>query len=72
MTFAFCHYLFHFGGTGPDGKENIGWMRVAVCFRKTNGTLMIVHEHFSAPFDPESGKGLLGLEPEDVERKKAA
>jgi hypothetical protein len=24
---------------------------------------MIVHEYFSAPFDPESGKALLSLEP---------
>ena len=36
-------------------------MRVTVRFRKTNGTWMIVHEHFSAPFDPESGKALLDL-----------
>jgi PhnB protein len=41
-------------------------------FRKTNGTWMIVHEHFSAPFDPESGKALFDLEPEGVERTRAA
>jgi hypothetical protein len=40
-------------------------------FGKTNGKWMIVHEHFSAPFDPESGKSLLNLEPEPVEQSSA-
>ena len=69
---AFGHYLFHCGGTGPDGKEHSGWMRVTVCFRKSNGEWLIVHEHFSAPFDPQSGKALVDLEPEGVEQASAA
>jgi hypothetical protein len=32
---------------------------------------MMVHEHFSAPFDLESGKVLLNLEPEPVEQSSA-
>jgi ketosteroid isomerase-like protein len=69
---AFCHYLLRCGGTGPDGKEHIGWMRVTVCFRNTEGMWMIVHEHFSAPFDPQSGKALLDLEPEPLQAASAA
>jgi uncharacterized protein (TIGR02246 family) len=69
---AFGHYLVHCVGTGPDGEEHGGWMRATVCFRKTNDTWMIVHEHFSAPFDPQSGKALLDLEPEELERTRAA
>jgi uncharacterized protein (TIGR02246 family) len=69
---AFCHYLLRCGGTGPDGKEHIGWMRVTVCFRNTEGRWLIVHEHFSAPFDPQSGKALLDLEPEHVQPATAA
>lgn len=69
---AFGHYLFRCGGTGPDGEEHVGWMRVTVCFRKTNGEWVIAHEHFSAPFDPQSGKALLDLEPEGIERASAA
>jgi ketosteroid isomerase-like protein len=38
-------------------------MRATVGHRKTNGKWMIVHEHFSAPFNMESGKALLGLKP---------
>jgi uncharacterized protein (TIGR02246 family) len=60
---AFAHYLLHCGGTGPDGKEQTGWMRVTACCRRTNGRWRIAHEHFSVPFDMESRKALLDLEP---------
>ena len=60
---AFGHYLLRCGATGEDGQEKTGWMRVTVCYRKRSGRWMVVHEHFSAPFDIESGKALLDLEP---------
>jgi ketosteroid isomerase-like protein len=59
---AFGWYLSRCGGTGPDGKERSGWMRATFCCRRTNGRWEIVHEHFSAPFDPETGK-VLDLKP---------
>ena len=55
---AFVHGLSRCGGTGPDGKEMSGWMRMTTCFRKHNGEWRIAHEHFSAPFDPKSDKAL--------------
>ncbi len=55
---AFAHALNRCGGTGPDGKEMSGWMRMTVCFCKQQGSWRVVHEHFSAPFDPESDKAL--------------
>jgi uncharacterized protein (TIGR02246 family) len=60
---AFGHYLLRCGATADDGKEQTGWMRVTVCLRKTSGRWAVAHEHFSAPFDPESGKALLDLAP---------
>jgi uncharacterized protein (TIGR02246 family) len=60
---AFCHYLSRCGGTGPDGEEKVGWMRATAGLRQRGGRWLIVHEHFSAPFDPSSGKALLDLEP---------
>ena len=60
---AFGHYLSRCGATMPDGEEKSGWMRATVGCRKVNGKWTIVHEHFSAPFDPESGKALFDLEP---------
>jgi ketosteroid isomerase-like protein len=38
-------------------------MRVTVCLRKSGGRWAVAHEHFSAPFDPESGMALLDLAP---------
>ena len=60
---AFCHYLARCGGTGPDGQEHVGWLRGTSCLRRTGGRWRIVHEHFSAPFDPASGRALLEFEP---------
>jgi len=60
---AFGHYLLRCGGVGENGKEDTGFVRVTFCCRKTSGRWKIVHEHFSVPFDPASGKALLRLEP---------
>jgi uncharacterized protein (TIGR02246 family) len=60
---AFGHYLSRCGGTGEDGEEKAGWTRATVGCRRIGGKWMMVHEHFSAPFDVESGKALLGLQP---------
>ena len=65
---AFGHYLLRCGAAGEDGEEKTGWMRVTVCYRKRSGRWMVVHEHFSAPFDIESGKALLNLEPQNSDR----
>jgi uncharacterized protein (TIGR02246 family) len=60
---AFGHYLVRCGTIGEDGKEQAGYMRATVCCRRTSGQWKIAHEHFSAPFDPQSSKALLDLEP---------
>jgi uncharacterized protein (TIGR02246 family) len=60
---AFSHYLCRCGAKEENGTEKASWMRVTVGYRKTNGKWLIVHEHFSAPFDMESGKALFDLEP---------
>lgn len=59
---AFAHALNRCGGTGPDGKEMTGWMRMTVGYRRSAGSWQVVHEHFSAPFDMESSQ-VLWLEP---------
>ena len=58
---AFGHYLLRCGTT-ENGEETAGHIRVTVCHRRINGRWLVVHEHFSAPFDPASGKALLDLE----------
>lgn len=60
---AFAHFLNHCGGTTEQGEEQSGWMRATVCYRRTQGAWKIAHEHFSAPFEMETGKALLDLAP---------
>jgi len=60
---AFCHSLNQVSGTTTDGKTIEMWWRATVCFRKSGGKWMVTHAHSSVPFDPESGKASLALEP---------
>ena len=69
---AFCHYLARYGATRLSGEEHTGWLRVTVCLRKVEGAWLIVHDHCSVPFDPQSGKAMLDLAPEHSERASAA
>lgn len=60
---AFAHYLYHVSGTLKNGDEVDMWVRATLGLRKSNGEWQIVHEHDSVPFDPESGKALISLQP---------
>jgi uncharacterized protein len=69
---AFAHCLMRCGGTDADGNEQTGWMRASFALRSRGGLWLIVHEHYSAPFDPESWKALLDLKPDDLAAGEAA
>jgi ketosteroid isomerase-like protein len=60
---AFAHWLAHCGGTGPDGVLKTCWMRVTAGYQRIEGQWRVVHEHWSAPFDMETGAGLFDLKP---------
>ncbi|MGH8433042.1 MAG: YybH family protein [Pseudomonas sp.] len=60
---GFGYYLCRCGGTDANGQAQSSWMRVTQGYRKHNGQWLIVHEHFSAPFDMQSGKALFDLQP---------
>ncbi len=61
---AFAHALCRCGPAADDsGEDKSGYMRATLGFRKNGGKWAIVHEHWSAPFDMESGKALLDLKP---------
>ena len=36
---------------------------MTVCYGKIDGDWKVVHEHFSSPFDMQSGKALFELQP---------
>ncbi|WP_181296193.1 nuclear transport factor 2 family protein [Pseudomonas sp. Q2-TVG4-2] len=60
---AFSHSLSHCGGTNDKGEMQTAWMRGTRCWRLQGGDWKVVHEHFSMPFDMESGQACFGLEP---------
>jgi ketosteroid isomerase-like protein len=47
---AFSFGLSRMSGTKADGIEVGLWFRETLCFRKTNGSWKIAHEHCSVPF----------------------
>jgi ketosteroid isomerase-like protein len=59
---AFGHYLTRCGGV-EDGQEKTSWMRATVCLKEIGGRWLIAHEHFSVPFDMQSGKAMFDLTP---------
>jgi uncharacterized protein (TIGR02246 family) len=60
---AFSHSLNRVGGTLQNGQKSDRWLRFTACYRKTNGTWLIVHEQVSVPVDVKSGKAALDLKP---------
>lgn len=60
---AFASCLARCGGVDADGNEQIGFTRGTIGFERRDGRWVIAHEHYSAPFDPESGKALFDLKP---------
>lgn len=61
---AFSHALIHCGGTNEQGEVQGCWMRTTQCWRKTAGQWLVVHEHFSVPFDMVSNEALFSLQPD--------
>ncbi|SDF05953.1 Ketosteroid isomerase homolog [Blastococcus aurantiacus] len=47
----------------PDGTERVTWSRGTRIFRKVDGKWLMVHQHVSFPFEPETGAAALALAP---------
>jgi ketosteroid isomerase-like protein len=60
---AFGHSLNRISGTLKNGTRTSYWVRWTGCFRKIDGTWLIVHDQVSVPIDVQSGRALLNLEP---------
>ena len=60
---AFSHSLRRVSATTSDGQKLDMWWRATVCYRKLDGEWMITHEHASVPFDAETRRASLSLEP---------
>lgn len=61
---AFAHVFNHISGTTTQGQKNEHWVRVTICFRKTDGQWLVTHEHVSVPFYMDgSFRAALDLKP---------
>jgi ketosteroid isomerase-like protein len=60
---AFSSSLTHNSGIGPGGEKIDFWVRVTVGFRKIDNQWKVTHEHVSMPFDMETGKASINLQP---------
>ena len=60
---AFGRSLNRISGTMKNGKKSDYWLRWTTCFRKIDGTWLMVHDHVSVPVDFASGRAMLDLRP---------
>ena len=60
---AFTHSLNRINGTMNKGHKTNLWLRWTTCFRRINGTWLIVHHQISVPVDLETGHAVLDLKP---------
>jgi ketosteroid isomerase-like protein len=60
---GFCWFVYHVTGTTVAGTEVSMWVRATLGCRRIGGRWVIVHDHESVPFDPETGEALIGLAP---------
>lgn len=60
---AYGRMLNHCGGTNEQGQLQTAWMRGSRVWRRQDGEWRVVHEHFSMPFDMETGQVSFSEEP---------
>lgn len=58
-----CSFVYHVSGTLVAGASVSMWVRATLGCVKRDGRWLIVHDHESVPFDPESGQALTDLAP---------
>ena len=59
---AVAHWLFHFKGE-PDHPAMQMWLRATAVCQNHQGNWQILHEHISAPFNPETAQAVLTQNP---------
>ncbi|WP_067893593.1 YybH family protein [Nocardia vaccinii] len=61
---AFGHGFARLSGTLQQGTPTTGmWVRVTYGMRRVDGDWLIAHDQVSVPFDVQTGKGVVDLEP---------
>lgn len=63
-TVAFTYSLNRYIEESSTGADKIDmWVRVTFGWEKRDGEWLIVHQHNSVPFNPETGKASLKIQP---------
>lgn len=57
---AVAHFIATCGATGLDGSRHESRLRATLCLERRDGGWRITHAHWSAPFDPMTGKAMFG------------
>jgi len=60
---AFAYSLNRVSGATVDGRRVDMWLRSTVCYRRIDEKWTVTHQHSSVPFDGESGRASLDLQP---------
>ncbi|MCW5725168.1 MAG: SgcJ/EcaC family oxidoreductase [Maricaulaceae bacterium] len=60
---AVAHFVVACASPGPDGEEQIAYSRGTQVWRRTADGWRIAHEHFSMPFNHETGHAEYGVKP---------
>jgi uncharacterized protein (TIGR02246 family) len=60
---AGTHWLWRFTDLPPEHPAGQTWMRSTALWQRRDGHWLIVHDHCSLPFDPETSKAVFTLEP---------
>lgn len=63
---AFTHGLVHVVATPKRGRRGDGWLRWTAGWKKIGGAWLVVHEHVSAPFEPETRRAVLDAAPSAI------
>lgn len=61
---GWCSFFYRVRGALADGTDVDMWVRATLACRRVDGRWVVVHDHESVPFDPQTGKALISLPPE--------
>ena len=60
---ACSRMLSHCGGPNAEGEMQTAWMRGTRVWARRDGEWKVIHEHFSMPFDMETGQVCMSSTP---------
>lgn len=66
---AYSRMLNHCGGPNKEGQLETAWMRGSRVWGKRDGQWRVIHEHFSMPFDMETGQVCMSQGPAPLQER---